>query len=128
MAGLDVTHQFLVTHPRIDQVRTIGNRLTDLLADLFTFFCDNYVARHDNIEGAALHDPLAVMAVTHPDLFRGRDRHVTVETRGEYTTGMTVIDRRGLKDRAAPNAVVLEHVDDDTAWQLVLDALAAATP
>ena len=101
----------------------IGNRLTDLLADLFKFFTGNYIARHDDIAGAALHDPLAVLAVTHPGLFRGTDRHVSVETRGEHTTGMTVVDRRGIKDRPAPNCFVLEHVDADAAWQLVIDAL-----
>jgi inosine-uridine nucleoside N-ribohydrolase len=123
MAGLDVTHQFLVTYPRIDQVAEIGNRLTDLLSQLFTFFTGNYIARHDDIAGAALHDPLAVLAVTHPGLFSGADRHVAVETRGEHTAGMTVIDRRGIKDRPPPNCLVLEHVDADAAWQVVLDAL-----
>lgn len=126
MAGLDVTHQFLVTHPRIDEVAAIGLPFADLIADLFRFFTDNYIGRHDGIEGAALHDPLAVMALTHPELFGGTDRHVAIETKGELTAGMTVIDRRLISDRASPNVHVLEHVDADGAWRVVREALRAA--
>ncbi len=126
MAGLDVTHQLLVTKPRIGEVAAIGTPFAALIADLFAFFAQNYIDRHDHIAGAALHDPLAVLAVTHPHLFDGTDRHVDIETRGEHTTGMTVIDRRDISDREAPNAHVLEQVDADAAWQLVMDALTAA--
>jgi inosine-uridine nucleoside N-ribohydrolase len=126
MAGLDVTHQLIVTHPRIDEVAAIGTPFTHLIADLFRYFTDNYIARHDGIEGAALHDPLAVMALTHPDLFSGTDRHVTVETKGQHTAGMTVIDRRSIRDREPPNVRVLERVDADGAWSVVLAALETA--
>lgn len=125
MAGLDVTHQFVLLHERIDQVAAIGSDFTTLMSDLFRFFTDNYISRHDRMPGAALHDPLAVLAVTHPDLFEHTERHVTVETRGAYTTGMTVIDRRDISERGEPNARVLDRVDADAAWQVVLDALAS---
>lgn len=125
MAGLDVTHQFVLLHERIDQVAAIGSDFTTLMSDLFRFFTDNYISRHDHMPGAALHDPLAVLAVTHPDLFEHTERHVTVEARGAYTTGMTVIDRRDISERGEPNARVLDRVDADAAWQIVLDALAS---
>ncbi len=125
MAGLDVTHQFVLLHERIDQVAAIGSDFTTLMSDLFRFFTDNYISRHDHMPGAALHDPLAVLAVTHPDLFEHTERHVTVETRGAYTSGMTVIDRRDISERGEPNARVLDRVDADAAWQIVLDALAS---
>lgn len=125
MAGLDVTHQFLVTERRIDDVEALDTGFTSMLADLFRFFTRNYVSRHDHIEGAALHDPLAVMSLTHPHLFRGTDRHVAIETEGRHTSGATVIDRRRISDREPPNAHVLEHVEHEAAWSLVLEALAA---
>ncbi len=126
MAGLDVTHQFLVTTSRIEQVAALDTTFTTLIADLFTFFTRNYISRHDHIAGAALHDPLAVLALTHPELFTVVDRHVSIETRGQHTSGMTVIDRRDISDREAPNVKVLERVDDEAAWSIVVDALAAA--
>lgn len=125
MAGLDVTHQFLVTPDRITTVDALDTPFTTMIAALFRFFTHNYISRHDHIRGAVLHDPLAVMALTHPELFEGTDRHVTVETRGVHTAGMTVIDRRDISDRERPNVHVLDRVDADTAWELVLDALRA---
>jgi len=126
MAGLDVTHQFMVTQPRIDEVDAVDTPFTTMIADLFRFFRTNYLSRHAEIPGAALHDPLAVLALTHPHLFTGTNRHVTVETHGRHTAGMTVIDRRGMLDRQPSNVYVLEHVDHEAAWSIVLDALTAA--
>jgi inosine-uridine nucleoside N-ribohydrolase len=132
MAGLDVTHQFLVTHERIADVDAIaaetGSKLASVLADLFRFFADNYISRHDDLAGAPLHDPLAVMALTHPQLFASTLRHVAVETRGQLTRGMTVIDRRQIRPRPDPNCRVLDAVDADAAWQLVVDAVRTAAP
>ena len=124
-AGLDATHQVLGTPERIDEVAAMQGDFTALIADLFRFFALNYIDRHDQIRGAALHDPLAVMALTHRSLFEWTDRHVAVETAGRHTAGMTVIDRRSIIDRAAPNVHVLERVDDAGAWGVVLEALAA---
>lgn len=42
----------------------------------------------------ALHDPMAVAVKVRPSLFKFKDYHVNVETKGEHTTGMTVSDRR----------------------------------
>jgi inosine-uridine nucleoside N-ribohydrolase len=123
MAGLDVTLQFLITPERIATVDALDTPFTALIADLFRFFSRNYISRHDHIEGAALHDPLAVLALTHPELFSGIDRHVAVETRGELTAGMTVIDRRDISDREPPNVHVLDRVDHAVAWSVVLDSL-----
>ncbi len=132
MAGLDVTHQFLVTHDRISDVDAIaaefGSKFAAVLADLFRFFADNYISRHDDLAGAPMHDPLAVMAITHPHLFESSRRHVAVETRGELTRGMTVIDRRQIRPRPEPNCTVLESVDAAGAWQLVVDAVRTAAP
>ena len=127
MAGLDVTHQFLVDDSRIADVEAIGGQLAAVLAGLFRFFAGTYTRRHEHMVGAALHDPLAVLALTHRGLFTSSERHVAVETRGELTRGMTVIDRRDLKERPAPNCTVLETVDADAAWQLIVDAIVQAS-
>jgi inosine-uridine nucleoside N-ribohydrolase len=125
MAGLDVTHQFQATPARIERLRGIGGLLATTLADLLVFFSMMYQRNHDpgHLEGGAMHDPLAVLALTHPQVFERVDRHVVVETRGEYTRGMTVIDERRLVERAAPNTQVLTHVDPDAAFDLVAEAV-----
>ena len=42
----------------------------------------------------ALHDPLAVAASVRPSLFQFERCNALVETKGEHTTGMTLVDRR----------------------------------
>ena len=125
MAGLDVTHQFLATRERIERVAAIGGRLATVFADLLTFFSGTYVGRHDDIAGAPMHDPLAVLALTAPELFRRVRRHVTVETAGVVTRGMTVIDNRTLTERPPTNCDVLTSVDADAAFTRIAQAIHA---
>lgn len=125
MAGLDVTHRLQATPERIARIGALTGRLAALFADLFGFFSDNYRSRHDagSMEGAAVHDPLAVLALAHPELFDRVRRHVVVETQGEHTRGMTVIDQRHILDREPSNCDVLTDVDDDAAFDLLVDAV-----
>ena len=123
MAGLDVTHQLLATPPRIAAVKALPGRLAAVLGGLFDFYSDVYIGRHDDIDGAAVHDPCAVLALTHPDLFERERRHVAIETRGELTRGMTVLDRRQVKDRPAGTCDVLTDVDGDAAWAVIAGAI-----
>ncbi len=125
MAGLDVTHQFLATPDRIDRIAGIGGQLATVFGELLTFFSSTYIGRHDDIAGAPMHDPLAVLALIAPELFERRRRHVTIETSGSLTRGMTVIDERTLRERPAANCDVLAKVDADAAFDLVVDAMSA---
>ena len=123
MAGLDVTYQLQATPERIDQVRAVPGRLASTLADLMKFFSGTYVSRHENMRGAAVHDPVAVLALSHPELFTRAFSHVAIETSGELTRGMTVIDQRTLIDRPEPNCDRLITVDGDAAWAVVLEGI-----
>ena len=95
------------------------------LADLLTFFSAKYGELHDDgaLIGGAIHDPLAVMALSHPHLFERVERHVVVETRGEHTRGMTVIDQRKVTERRTPSCEVLTSVNAATAFDVTLEAI-----
>lgn len=127
MAGLDVTHRFQATPPRIQQVKEIDGRLAEVLSGLFDFFSMNYRSRHDDMAGAAVHDPLSVLALTHPELFTSTSTFVDVMVTGEHTRGMTIIDQRTLIDRPAANCTVLTDVDADAAWAITVDAIRAGS-
>lgn len=124
MVGLDLTHQFQATPERIDQLRALPGRLAVALADLMQFFTSAYKSRHDDLSGAPVHDPCAVMALTHPELFSRSLSHVEVETTGVLTRGMTVIDQRTLIERPVPNCDRLTGIDPDGAWAVVTEAIA----
>ena len=63
------------------------------------------------------------MALSHPHLFERVARHVVVETRGEYTRGMTVIDQRKVTERQTPNCDMLTSVDAAAAFDVALEAI-----
>ena len=124
-AGLHLTHQLQTTPEHIERLRSLPNRLGPVLGQLLGFFASTYIARHDGFSGAPVHDPCAVLALTHAELFTRRPAHVVVETVGEHTRGMTVTDLRTLKDRPASNAEVLMDVDADAAFAVIEAAIAS---
>jgi len=124
MAGLDLTHQFQALPPRVDMVRALPGHLAVVLSDLLDFFSSTYRSRHHGIGGAAVHDPCAVMALTHPQLFTRTFVHVEIETQGRHTAGMTVIDQRDLKEVPDANCDWLTHIEADAAWDVVVEAIA----
>ncbi len=123
MSGLDLTHQFQATPDRVAAVADIPGHLANVLAGLFEFFSATYRSRHHHMGGAAVHDPCAVMALTHPHLFTRTLAHVVVETAGRHTRGMTVIDKRTLLEVLEPNCDVLTGIDADAGFDIIFEAI-----
>lgn len=74
----------------------------------------------------ALHDPMAVAVKVKPSLFQFGKYRVVVETRGEYTTGMTVADRRNWlqeSKQAGQKITVCEQVRSGEFKSLLLSRL-----
>ncbi|MFM2077091.1 MAG: hypothetical protein RJA49_981 [Actinomycetota bacterium] len=124
MSGLDLTHQFQALPQRIEMVRALPGKLAEVLADLLDFFSGTYRSRHFGIGGAAVHDPLAVMALTHPELFTTKTAHVEIAVGDPRTMGMTVIDQRDLREVPPGNCQWQTHVQADAAWDVVVEAIA----
>jgi inosine-uridine nucleoside N-ribohydrolase len=125
MAGLHLTHEFQASPPRIAAVESAHPRVGPLLAGLLRFFSGTYMNRHVGFEGAAMHDVCSVLALTHPDLFESSSKYVAVDLHGNHTRGMTVIDDRQLIDRPSANATVLETLDADRGFSVIVDAVRA---
>ncbi|MEE2783500.1 MAG: nucleoside hydrolase [Pseudomonadota bacterium] len=123
VCGLNLTQQFLSDDDLISELRAAERSIPSFVADLYTYMH----ARMEDLIGvrqAALHDPCAVLAVTHPDLFEFVSLHVDVETEGELTRGMTVFDqRRTRRGKAAPNCKVATYIDQGAARELLLNTL-----
>jgi inosine-uridine nucleoside N-ribohydrolase len=126
MSGLNLTHQLLASPQRIAAVRAIGTPLAVILADLLTFFSGTYMSLyHDRFVGAPVHDACAVLAITHPELFTMHPAHVAIEVNGTHTRGMTLVDRRPLKNLPAPNVTMVETVDADAVFAVLTSTVAS---
>jgi len=85
--------------------------------------CGALVERYN---GFSLHDPMALAYVADPTMFRLERYNVEVETRGEHTMGMTVVDRRrfaGDVNKKAAHQIVVE-VDATRFHRMIADRIA----
>jgi inosine-uridine nucleoside N-ribohydrolase len=113
---LNLTHQVMADRETIDQLLAAATATAALAADLLGHTIGITVDGN-----SAMHDPCAVLAVTHPQLFGLRPRRVDVELTGSHTRGMTVIDDRRYSS-STPNALVGYDVDHTAALELIVDA------
>jgi inosine-uridine nucleoside N-ribohydrolase len=129
MCGLDLTHQVGVDGSFIDALLAHGSDTATFCAELMGYY-HGFAARIRGLTGdaaravlAPLHDPCAVLAVTHPELFTTQRLRVDVETTGTLTRGMTVADLRPWADPARANVDVVTSADRDAVVALILAAL-----
>ena len=113
--GLDVTMNPNVQLTKSDYVR-LRNRKGRIAA-----FAGSILKNNMRTFGRfALHDPMAVAVKIKPSLFQFSSYHVQVETRGEYTLGMTVADRRDwLPDDELVGRPVMLCIDADRKFKQV---------
>ena len=94
MCGLDLTHQVTAGPDEVARLRDVGGPAATLVADVI----DHELAAWGRYASASplppLHDPVALLAVTHPHLVSGTVTPIHVELAGHRTRGATVVDRR----------------------------------
>jgi purine nucleosidase len=112
MVGLDLTHQALANGPVVERLATLGTLAHELILPLATYYASRNSSDPD---GQAVHDVCAVAHVSRPDLFASRAARVDIETSGDLTSGMTVVDF----DAPIPNAIVPVTLDVAGFWAYV---------
>ncbi|MHA6644814.1 nucleoside hydrolase [Mesorhizobium sp. A623] len=122
MMPLDVTHKALTSAARTATIRNIGTSVGQAVADMLEFF-ERFDEAKYGTDGGPLHDPCVIAYLLKPDLFKGRDCNVVVETTSELTMGMTVIDWWGVTGRPK-NALVMRDIDHDGFFALLTERLA----
>ena len=125
MCGLNLTHQFRSSDAVTERLRSVNTAVAALAVESFDYLHAR-MAEFIGSRDAALHDPCAVLAVTHPDLIGTEARAVDVETEGALTRGMTVVDERVTRRRDPHNVRVAYRIDADRAMDLMLTALGAS--
>ncbi len=122
MIGLDVTQQAIVTPERLDAIRAIETPVGRAVAGLLDHYHRVDLERY-GVPGSPLHDPCVIAYLLRPDLFAGREAYVEIETRSETTMGRTVVDLWNATGRA-PNTTVIERIDADGFFELLIERLA----
>ncbi|UOQ84369.1 nucleoside hydrolase [Gracilibacillus salinarum] len=121
MFGLDVTHQVLATTETVDALRKMGNPVSGFVSDLLTFFIQAY-QDHFDFPGGPIHDACTIIHLIDPDIFTFEHVHVAIETNGEHTYGMTVVDRLGVTGQE-PNTYFATTLDHEKFWSVFKEAM-----
>ena len=121
MFPLDVTHQALTTHKRVEAFRALGTKAGTATADLLDFF-ERFDEEKYGTDGGPLHDPNVIAWRLRPEIYQGRQINVTTETASELTMGMTVADWWGVTDRPK-NAFFVRNLDADAFYSLLVERI-----
>jgi inosine-uridine nucleoside N-ribohydrolase len=120
MVGLDVTHMALLTAAHAERLRVSG-RAGRFVAELADFFIPIH-AEHFRMQGAPIHDALAVAHVIDPTLLRTLHTNVEIEVESKWCDGRTVVDH-WLTSGRPPNAHVGVNVDADRFLELLVQRI-----
>jgi inosine-uridine nucleoside N-ribohydrolase len=120
VAGLDVTHQALLTDEHAAGLRENG-RVGSVVADLLDFYGTFHKQVYD-FEGSPIHDAVAVAQVIQPDLLELRELNVEIDRESELCRGRTVVDVWKRTGREA-NARVAVGIDAPGFIELLLERL-----
>ena len=118
---LDVTDAVLFGVEILDQLPSKRSRAGSLLHQLLPFAFRTF-HRKLGRELIPLYDPIALMAILEPSLFTWEPMAGKVETKGEFSRGATLFDKR-LRPEWSMNMEVAVDVDVSDAEALVLRSL-----
>ncbi|HVW91607.1 MAG TPA: nucleoside hydrolase [Devosia sp.] len=121
MVDLDACRRNVFVPADVGPLRAAGGPNAELLADLFAADVDIGVRR--GRPGHSLYDPVAAMALAHPELIQFRPARIDMELAGSLTRGRTVIDTR---PGSQPNASYAAELDAPAVRDVITGAIRAA--
>lgn len=109
MVGLDVTRRTIFTSKDTKDLRNLNTNKSIAYADMTDYYISSYKITEPDLNGCALHDPLAVAVAVMPDLVTTHSMFMRCgTTKKDY--GRTIGDVSKLKD-SNPNVKVCLNVD-----------------
>ncbi len=136
MVGLDVGDKTLLGKKQLEQLAETHGPISDFIHGVASYLVN--LSAQFGSPGTPMYDPLAVGVAIDATLVKAPAMHVDVETRGEFTRGETVANRRGAVernvlhgdryiiegvDKVEPNAKVCTEVDADRFLQLFVSRI-----
>ena len=117
MMGLDVTRKVLCYPEIVDRMEKIGNKASQLFADLMRFFCKTQKEVF-GWEGGPLHDPVTIAWLIDPSVVTLKPMHAEIDIRSVQSYGRTNCDFFGYGGQE-PTANVAIDIDAEKFWDIV---------
>jgi purine nucleosidase len=129
MVGLDVGDKTLLTRKHIEALKNNPGPVSDFIYKVADFLIG--LSEKFGESGTPMYDPLAAGVAIDSTLVKAPAMHVDVETRGEFTRGETVANRRGATernviegiDKVEPNAKVCTEVNAEKFLQMFVSRI-----
>ncbi len=113
MVGLDACYSTPLYENELAKLKAIKTPCSEFVCGLM-----NYPGTPLPPEGMVMFDALAAAAVIDPSVLTGSEYFVDVETKGEFTSGKTLVDKDNLLKRK-PNAFVALGSDRERFFRMV---------
>jgi len=129
LVGLDVTLQVQLTREHAEAMQASESSFGRFAGEYTLGWIDHLLVKHPGDPHAgkscAMHDPLAVAALAHPELLTWKDAYVQVVTGPSIASGAAVADFLSNDEPPTPNASVAVGVDADAFLAYFLERLSA---
>jgi pyrimidine-specific ribonucleoside hydrolase len=119
-AGLEVTDRTAIL---FDEIEAFANRgkASQFVYDLFRFY--TLYSKKNGLDRTPIFDACAMMYLLHPEIFDARAYNVDIETTGELTRGMSVVDTRVWMKPEESHIKVLMDADREKFIQYFTEAI-----
>ncbi|WAL58127.1 nucleoside hydrolase [Thermocoleostomius sinensis] len=123
---LDVTHQLIFTNEMAKRVSAVNSDhpIAQFVVSLCQFMVSTALAFRETRgqAGFLVHDAATLAYLFHPETLLFRRGRVQVETKGKWTRGKTVLDRRHSA-KVQPNAWIAMEVDSVNLLAILIEDL-----
>lgn len=120
MLGLNVTTKTSYDIDMHNEFKNSDKKINEILSAVMDIRIDQAGAEENYT--TFMHDTLAVMYHTNPEIFKSEMVHMDVETKGEFTRGMTVADLRA-HSTAYKNINFVSDIDVEKFKKIFMDVL-----
>lgn len=119
---LDVSHKLLTSDTRLKQLSAVSNRASKQVVDILNAYIQHDMQLY-GMPGGPVHDASVIAYLLKPEMFSGRQIHMSVDSREGPTFGQTVADWYGVLKQPA-NVMWVEEGDAQGLFDLLSERLA----
>lgn len=120
MLGLNVTTRTSYNLDMHEKFKKSDKKINKILSEIMDIRIKQAGSEEDYT--TYMHDTLAVMYHTNPEIFKSQMLHMDVETKGEFTRGMTVADLR-INSTASKNINFVSDIDKEKFKEIFIKTL-----